>query len=108
MATAAVSKAAIRGSIPRGCATWEMPKRSRRLPAKQVLVGSSPTSHSIRKTPGFNSPVFRHSKISLAIFLRVTYDLEYPKDLFVKHIFQFAAETLGNLTSVKFDVRRET
>ena len=45
--TVAASKTAIRGSIPRGCAMWEMPKRSRRLFAKQFLPGSSPGSHSI-------------------------------------------------------------
>lgn len=45
--TVAASKTAIRGSIPRGCAMWEMPKRSRRLSAKQFLPGSSPGSHSI-------------------------------------------------------------
>ena len=46
-ATVAASKTAIRGSIPRGCAMWEMPKWSRRLSAKQFLPGSSPGSHSI-------------------------------------------------------------
>ena len=45
--TVAASKTAIRGSIPRGCAMWEMPKWSRRLSAKQFLPGSSPGSHSI-------------------------------------------------------------
>src|SRR5207247_6481996 len=43
----AASKTAIRGLIPRGCAMWEMPKRSRRLSATQFLPGSSPGSHSI-------------------------------------------------------------
>ena len=46
-ATVAASKTAIRGSIPRGCAMWEMPKRSRRRSAKPLLPGSSPGSHSI-------------------------------------------------------------
>ena len=46
-ATVAASKTAIRGSIPRGCAMWEMPKWSRRLFAKQFLPGSSPGSHSM-------------------------------------------------------------
>ena len=45
--TVAASKTAIRGSIPRGCAMWEMPKWSRRLSAEQFLPGSSPGSHSI-------------------------------------------------------------
>ncbi len=45
--TVAASKTAIRGSIPRGCAMWEMPKWTRRLSAKQFLPGSSPGSHSI-------------------------------------------------------------
>ena len=45
--TVAASKTAIRGSIPRGCARWEMPKRSRRRSAKLLLPGSSPGSHSI-------------------------------------------------------------
>ena len=46
-ATVAASKTAIRGSIPRGCAMWEMPKWSRRRSAKPLLPGSSPGSHSI-------------------------------------------------------------
>ena len=45
--TVAASKTAIRGSIPRGCAKWEMPKWSRRRSAKPLLQGSSPGSHSI-------------------------------------------------------------
>ena len=45
--TVAASKTAIRGSIPRGCAMWEMPKWSRRRSAKPLLPGSSPGSHSI-------------------------------------------------------------
>ena len=45
--TVAASKTAIRGSIPRGCAMWEMPKWSRRRSAKPFLPGSSPGSHSI-------------------------------------------------------------
>jgi hypothetical protein len=46
-ASVAASKTAIRGSIPRGCAMWEMPKGSRRRSAKPLLSGSSPGSHSI-------------------------------------------------------------
>jgi hypothetical protein len=47
--TVAASKTAIRGSIPRGCAMWEMPKWSRRRSAKPLLPGSSPGSHSNRR-----------------------------------------------------------
>ena len=58
-ATVAASKTAIRGSIPRGCAMWEMPKWSRRRSAKPPLPGSSPDSHSIggrEATATFSGP----------------------------------------------------
>ena len=86
--TAAASKTAIRGSIPRGCAMWEMPKWTRRLFAKQLLPGSSPGSHSIggreatanafwsrkpalRERPGwgFDSSALRHLTKKLLSFL---------------------------------------
>ena len=92
--TVAASKTAIRGSIPRGCAMWEMPKWSRRRSAKPFLPGSSPGSHSNRRARsdgnafwsrkpalreqsgwGFDSSALRHHIKVLAFCDRFTYYL---------------------------------
>ena len=114
-ATVAASKTAIRGSIPRGCAMWEMPKWSRRRSAKPLLPGSSPGSHSIggreatatltgpenqrsgKDPDGGSTPPPSATTLKFLLFVLGSLTLELRDDT----SYQFRENAAGHKTSVR-------